>query len=242
MSLAKALRSKPIIRIDAASERSDVEDAVAVEEPLEIRVAGRSVAVVMRTPGHDRELAVGFLVTEEMIHRRDDIVDMVRCATAGGAGQCGERLADFALSLGRLRGVRNRRGPTPGPATTAPRRGARSAADRCRLGCNSVPASHIRDDAARCLRLESHHPLSGKLEKLRKIGNRLSAWDAAPAVDRVRAHCLVAEPIAIQRGLRGLIRLFRCGLLHAATRGRRKGAERDQNRSVVVKFTAAGVL
>src|SRR5918911_770007 len=39
-------------------------DAVAVEEPLEIRVDGRPVAVTMRTPGHDEELALGFLVSE----------------------------------------------------------------------------------------------------------------------------------------------------------------------------------
>ncbi len=39
-------------------------DAVAVEEPLEIRIAGEPVAVTMRTPGHDEELALGFCVTE----------------------------------------------------------------------------------------------------------------------------------------------------------------------------------
>jgi FdhD protein len=39
-------------------------DEVAVEEPLEIRVGGRPVAVTMRTPGHDEELALGFLISE----------------------------------------------------------------------------------------------------------------------------------------------------------------------------------
>ena len=43
------------------------EDHVAVEEPLEIRLDGHPVAVVMRTPGHDEELAAGFLVTEGII-------------------------------------------------------------------------------------------------------------------------------------------------------------------------------
>ncbi len=42
-------------------------DQVAVEEPLEIRLDGHPVAVVMRTPGHDEELAAGFLVTEGII-------------------------------------------------------------------------------------------------------------------------------------------------------------------------------
>src|SRR2546421_7308396 len=39
-------------------------DAVAVEEPLEIRIAGEPLAVTMRTPGHDEELALGFCVSE----------------------------------------------------------------------------------------------------------------------------------------------------------------------------------
>src|ERR671930_2325260 len=39
-------------------------DQVAVEEPLEIRVGGRPVAVTMRTPGHDEELALGFCLSE----------------------------------------------------------------------------------------------------------------------------------------------------------------------------------
>jgi FdhD protein len=44
-----------------------VEDVVAVEEPLEIRVDGRALAVTMRTPGHDEELALGFLHGEGLI-------------------------------------------------------------------------------------------------------------------------------------------------------------------------------
>ncbi len=84
MSLAKALRTKPIARIKGGAVESR-DDVLAVEEPLEIRVAGRSVAVVMRTPGHDRELAAGFLVTEGLLRRRDDIVDLVYCGSSGGA-------------------------------------------------------------------------------------------------------------------------------------------------------------
>src|SRR5437867_3865155 len=49
-------------------------DSLAREEPLEIRVRGRSVAVTMRTPGHDRELAAGFLLSEGLINHRDQII------------------------------------------------------------------------------------------------------------------------------------------------------------------------
>ena len=42
-------------------------DVLAREEPLEIRVNGQSIAVTMRTPGNDEELAAGFLWTERLI-------------------------------------------------------------------------------------------------------------------------------------------------------------------------------
>jgi len=50
-----------VVRRPGAGEEPD---RVAVEEPLEIRIAGRPVAVTMRTPGHDEELAVGFCLSE----------------------------------------------------------------------------------------------------------------------------------------------------------------------------------
>ncbi len=51
----------------AMIERDDERDWVAVEEPLEIRVDGEPLAVTMRTPGHDEELALGFLYGEGLI-------------------------------------------------------------------------------------------------------------------------------------------------------------------------------
>lgn len=55
------------------------EDAVAVEEPLEIRVKGEAIAVTMRTPGNDAELAAGFLFTEGLIHAAEDILAIEHC-------------------------------------------------------------------------------------------------------------------------------------------------------------------
>lgn len=55
------------------------EDVVAVEEPLEIRVEGQTVAIVMRTPGDDRELAAGFLLTEGVIKSARDLFDLTTC-------------------------------------------------------------------------------------------------------------------------------------------------------------------
>jgi FdhD protein len=49
------------------------EDQLAVEEPLEIRLAGKSLAVTMRTPGNDEELVAGFLLSERVIETSADI-------------------------------------------------------------------------------------------------------------------------------------------------------------------------
>jgi FdhD protein len=58
---AGATTTVDVLRLPARDEASD---RVAVEEPLEIRIGGEPVAVTMRTPGHDDELALGFCVTE----------------------------------------------------------------------------------------------------------------------------------------------------------------------------------
>jgi FdhD protein len=54
-------------------------DTLVREEPLEIRVRGKSIAVTMRTPGHDRELAAGFLLSEGIIRSHDEIIEIAPC-------------------------------------------------------------------------------------------------------------------------------------------------------------------
>src|SRR5258706_16356153 len=56
-------------------------DHVVVEEPLEIRLNGHSLAVTMRTPGQDKELAAGFLLTEGIVRSKEDIWDIQHCAS-----------------------------------------------------------------------------------------------------------------------------------------------------------------
>src|SRR5882757_5568928 len=97
MSFDRATRSISLARHEGGdAERR--EDLLAVEEPLEIRVGGRSVAVVMRTPGHDRELAAGFLVTEGILRRREEVLDMVYCRNDGRAPE--ENILDVVLAPG----------------------------------------------------------------------------------------------------------------------------------------------
>src|SRR5437764_5620404 len=56
-------------------QQQQCEDQLTIEEPLEVRIDRRSLAVIMRTPGHDHELAAGFLLTEGVVrHLRDILV------------------------------------------------------------------------------------------------------------------------------------------------------------------------
>src|SRR5256714_4055101 len=62
-----------IIRRTENGEHECVTDEVAIEEPLEIRIAGEAVATTMRTPGNDEELAAGFLLSEGIVHTRGEL-------------------------------------------------------------------------------------------------------------------------------------------------------------------------
>lgn len=74
----KSTAQVQVVTLDAdrSQRRSDV---VAVEEPLEIRIGKRSIAVTMRTPGNDFELAAGFLFTEGVIQKSADIRKIAYC-------------------------------------------------------------------------------------------------------------------------------------------------------------------
>jgi FdhD protein len=65
-----------IQRVDLGGTRGRERDEVAVEEPLEIRVDGEPIAVAMRTPGEDEELAAGFLAGEALIAGREDVASV----------------------------------------------------------------------------------------------------------------------------------------------------------------------
>ena len=76
------------------------EDALAVEEPLEIRVGGRSLAITMRTPGHDFDLAAGFLVSEGVITLGEHFSTARYCAGATDEGPNTYNILDVSLAPG----------------------------------------------------------------------------------------------------------------------------------------------
>ncbi len=71
---------------------------MAVEEPLELRLAGTPFTVTMRTPGADFDLAAGFLVSEGIVWRREDVAAMRTCVGDAGGGVGGSSRLDIVLA------------------------------------------------------------------------------------------------------------------------------------------------
>src|SRR3954452_3899757 len=145
-----------IERVSGDGTTSRSLDELAVEEPLEIRVDGRPLAVTMRTPGEDEELAVGFLAGEGLIAGPRDIdhvgptedfaANTVEVTTTNGLTRDPVQERSFYLTSscgvcgkGALEHVRQRAEPSPASAAIAPEtileapskaRGAQEAFDR----------------------------------------------------------------------------------------------------------------
>jgi len=79
---ARPTRSAKIRTVRRGRPGAARADRVAVEEPLEIRVEGKGVAVVMRTPGHDDDLVSGFLLTEGVVRDPGDIFEITHCRSS----------------------------------------------------------------------------------------------------------------------------------------------------------------
>jgi FdhD protein len=76
------------------------EDLLAVEEPLEIRVGGSSLSITMRTPGHDFDLAAGFLISEGVVAHTGEIAAIRYCAGVNDEGENTFNVLDVTLAKG----------------------------------------------------------------------------------------------------------------------------------------------
>ena len=162
------------IRLSAPVEHDGVKDRVAIEDPLEIRVRGEALAVTMRTPGNDEELALGFLHGEGLIDTAApvgptpdlaaNIVDVDtplrfdpgrrRFYTTSSCGVCGKgALEEVAVHAPALPGRPARRAapcwPTCPSACASPPSSARAACTP--RGCSTADGTLllVREDVGR---------------------------------------------------------------------------------------------
>ena len=99
-SMSRITARRKIIRLTVGKPALAGEDLLAVEEPLEMRVNGRRLAVTMRTPGNDIDLAAGFLVSEGVITKGDDFHTARYCAGATEDGVNTYNVLDVTLGAG----------------------------------------------------------------------------------------------------------------------------------------------
>src|SRR4051812_31131577 len=76
--MSEAQRAVGVVRVRGSRRAADA-DRAATEEPLEVRLHGQPFAVIMRTPGADRELAAGFLLSERVLKSGDDLGTIEHC-------------------------------------------------------------------------------------------------------------------------------------------------------------------
>ena len=154
----KAIAQRKVVRFKSGVAEAEADDLVAVEEPLEIRAADEVLAITMRTPGNDRELAVGFLFAEGVIGSSDDIGAVFHC------GRVGTPEHGNAINLAPGGGV-----SLDIDRVSATRRGTLTTS-----ACGVCGRTSIDDVVERCVRLRPGAPVkasvvSAAMEKLRKL-------------------------------------------------------------------------
>jgi len=97
--MARLTSRRPVLRL-RDGVRATRPDVLAAEEPLEIRIAGRPLAVTMRTPGADWDLVHGFLATEGVIRGSADIRTLRYCDSVDDTGRNTYNVSDVELADG----------------------------------------------------------------------------------------------------------------------------------------------
>ncbi|MCB5905963.1 formate dehydrogenase accessory sulfurtransferase FdhD [Streptomyces pinistramenti] len=83
--MGRVTERRRVIRIRDGVQTTTRPDTLVTEEPMEIRLGGKPLAITMRTPGDDFALAAGFLVSEGVLASADDLAHIVYCAGAVGS-------------------------------------------------------------------------------------------------------------------------------------------------------------
>jgi FdhD protein len=95
--MGRVTERRKILRLREGYEPSTRPDALAAEEPLEIRVNGEPLTVTMRTPGHDFDLVAGLMTAEGLARATEDLVSLRYCAGTDADGQNTYNVVDAQL-------------------------------------------------------------------------------------------------------------------------------------------------
>jgi FdhD protein len=133
-ALTKGIAQREVRRFSQGALHEPELDDIVAEEPLEIRAQGDTLAITMRTPGSDRELAVGFLFAEGVIGSRDDVGSVAHCGRPDQEGY--GNTIDVVAAPGFLMEVEKLSATRRGTITTAAcgvcgRRSVDDVIDRC---------------------------------------------------------------------------------------------------------------
>jgi FdhD protein len=160
-------------------------DLLAAEEPLEIRVGGRSLAVTMRTPGNDYELAAGFLVTEGLVTGGAEIATITYCT---GPEKQEYNVLDVVLAAGVA---------PPAPAAARPFLTTSSCGLCGKAGIDTVRSKSRFDVAGDGLRVPAALvcALPDRLREAQKVFERTGGLHAAGLFDATGNLVCVREDV-----------------------------------------------
>jgi FdhD protein len=178
----------------ADEESYAIDGGVVVEEPLEIRLDGRTVAVLMRTPGMEKELATGFCLGEGLVQDPMDIALVRHCGRAGPGDPLAEAAEGDALDESRNR------------VDVRLMSGVSAAADRqdvvrlIRSGCGRADVSALAEDLAPVtaglqIRREILPHLLGQMTRQQDAYRVAGGIHAAAAFDPLGRAVVVCEDI-----------------------------------------------
>jgi FdhD protein len=157
--VAAALKPVDVVRVRDGAGVAFV-DRAATEEPLEVRLHGRPFAVIMRTPGADRELAAGFLLAERVIISADDLGTIQYCTEKAPSTSRGGGTAAFS------------------------RRGRSRKADPVHAGAADPTASRANGGAARIGPGPEAERYAENVVNVTLVGDRRAQVDGALALRR----------------------------------------------------------
>ncbi|MET8648941.1 MULTISPECIES: formate dehydrogenase accessory sulfurtransferase FdhD [Nocardia] len=181
--MSRVTARRPTLRISPNGEVRRP-DTLAVEEPLEIRIAGQSLTVTMRTPGADIDLVHGFLLSENIIGSMDDVVSARYCAGTDADGHNTYNVLDVELR---------------GPATVRPRNFLTTGA--CGV-CGKTALDEVRSHTRYPIRAHAGAidtaVLAGMPESLRA---RQSVFDATGGLHAAGLFTVGGEALAVREDI-----------------------------------------